>query len=119
MFCFFLAFHKTPEVCDNKLNQLFEEYKDPDDDLILAEGIERLCLDLNYQPDEFAILVLAWCLNASQMCRFTRTEFIEGLQKMKADTIPSIRCRLEETIEKLGADAELFKQLYRFTFRYV
>lgn len=114
-----VGFQKTAEVSDNKLNQLFEEYKDPDDDLILAEGIERLCHDLNYQPDEFAILVLAWCLNASQMCRFTRPEFIEGLQKIKADTIPLIRRRLEEIIEVLNEDAELFKQLYRFTFRWV
>lgn len=108
---------ETSEVSDNTLNKLFEEYKEPDEDMILAEGIERLCRDLNYQPDEFAILVLAWCLDASQMCRFTRTEFIEGLHKMHADTIETIRIRLEQKIETLKLDAELFKQLYRFTFR--
>lgn len=85
--------------------------------MILSEGIERLCRDLNYQPDEFAILVLAWCLDASQMCQFTKAEFIEGLHKMSADTIETIRLRLEQTIEMLDADAEMFKQLYRFTFR--
>ncbi|XP_005191447.1 DCN1-like protein 3 [Musca domestica] len=112
------AVKETSEVSDNTLNKLFEEYKEPDEDMILADGIERLCCDLNYQPDEFAILVLAWCLDASQMCRFTRSEFIEGLHKMRADTIETIRIRLEQTIETLKVDSEMFKQLYRFTFRF-
>ncbi|XP_020815090.1 DCN1-like protein 3 isoform X1 [Drosophila serrata] len=113
------AVKESMEVSHQSLNQLYDVYKDPDDeDMILTDGIERLCNDLNYQPDEFAILVLAWCLDASQMCRFTKTEFIEGLLKMRADTIESIRLRLEQTIEMLKADAEMFKQLYRFTFRF-
>ncbi|XP_023031963.1 DCN1-like protein 3 isoform X2 [Drosophila willistoni] len=107
------------EVSHQTLNKLFEIYKDPDDDeLILTDGIERLCNDLNYQPDDFAILVLAWCLDASQMYRFTKTEFIDGLHKMRADNIANIRLRLEQTIEMLKVDAEMFKQLYRFTFRF-
>ncbi|ALC42339.1 CG13322 [Drosophila busckii] len=113
------AVKETMEVSHQTLNKLFEQYKDPDEeDMILTEGIERLCNDLNYQPDEFAILVLAWCLDASQMCRFTKTEFIDGLHKMRADTIASIRLRLEQTIEMLKVDSEMFKQLYRFTFRF-
>ncbi|XP_011182329.2 DCN1-like protein 3 isoform X2 [Zeugodacus cucurbitae] len=112
------AVKETLEVSDNTLNQLFEEYKDPEEDMILTEGIERLCHDLKYQPDEFAILVLAWCLDASQMCRFTKSEFIEGLHKMCADTIETVRIRLEQTIEMLKVDTEMFKQLYRFTFRF-
>lgn len=110
---------ETVVVSDNTLNQLFEKYKDPDEeDLILAEGIERLCKDLEYQPDEFAILVLAWRLDASQMCRFKKTEFIEGLQKMCADSIETIRLRLEQTIEVLKIDSEMFKHLYKFTFQF-
>lgn len=117
MITFLIAVKEPHEVSDNTLNLLFEEYKDSQEDAILSDGIERLCRDLNYQPDEFAILVLAWCLDASQMCRFTKSEFIEGLHKMSADTIEMIRVRLEQTIVLLKEDSELFKQLYRFTFR--
>lgn len=106
------------QVSDNTLNALFEKYKDDYEDAILSEGIERLCTDLGYKPDDFAILVLAWRLDASQMCRFTRSEFIHGLQAMNADTIEDIRVRLEQTIEKLKVNSEMFKQLYRFTFRF-
>ena len=105
-------------MSDNTLNALFEKYRDEHEDAILSEGIERLCNDLGYKPDEFGILVLAWRLDASQMCRFTRSEFIQGLQELKADSIEEIRNRIEQTIEKLKTDSEQFKHLYRFTFRF-
>lgn len=105
-------------MSDNTLNALFEAYKDEHEDAILSEGIERLCDDLSYRPDDFAILVLAWRLDASQMCRFTKSEFIQGLQALQADTIEGIRMRLEQIIEKLKLNADMFKQLYRFTFRF-
>lgn len=100
------------------MNALFEEYKDSKEDAILSEGIERLCNDLSYKPDDFAILVLAWRLDASQMCRFTKAEFIQGLQAIRADTIDEIRLRLEQIVDKLKSDLDMFKQLYRFTFRF-
>lgn len=106
------------QVSDNTVNALFEKYKDEHEDAILMEGIERLCEDLNYKPDDFAILVLAWRLDASQMCRFTKSEFIQGLHALNADTVDGIRLRLEQTIEKLKVNSEMFKQLYRFTFRF-
>lgn len=109
---------KDSQMSDNALNKLFEEYKDPSEDAILSEGIERLCRDLEKKPDDFAILVLAWCLDAAQMCCFTKAEFIQGLQQMNASSIPEIKLRLQQTIDKLAADSELFKQLYRFTFRF-
>lgn len=109
---------KDSQMSDNAINKLFEEYKDPNEDAILEEGIERLCQDLDKKPDDFAILVLAWCLDAAQMCCFTKTEFIQGLQQMNAASISEIKLRLQQTVEKLSIDTELFKQLYRFTFRF-
>lgn len=106
------------QISDNKINALFETYRDEEcQDSILAPGIERLCCDLNYKPEDFAVLVLAWRLDASQMCRFTKTEFIQGLHTLSADSIQSIRERLEEQVVRLTSDGELFKNLYRFTFR--
>ncbi|XP_039438515.1 DCN1-like protein 3 [Culex pipiens pallens] len=109
------------QISDNDLNKLFEEYKDSQEDAILSEGIERLCCDLGYKPDDFAILVLAWRLDASQMCQFTKSEFIQGLQQMNAASIDDIKTRLRQIIDKLSAtgdESEDFKQLYRFTFRF-
>lgn len=106
------------QLSDNTLNALFEKYKDGHEDAILSEGIECLCNDLGYKPDDFAILILAWRLDASEMCRFTKSEFIHGLQALNADSIDGIRMRLEQIIEALTVNSEMFKQLYRFTFRF-
>ncbi|CAO1307586.1 unnamed protein product [Diamesa hyperborea] len=109
---------KESQIADNAINKLFEEYKDENDDTILSEGIEKLCSDLGYSPDEFPILVLAFCLDAKQMCCFTKQEFIYGVKKLNATTISELKMRLIQIIEKLQTDMELFKQLYRFTFRF-
>lgn len=103
---------------ETKLNTLFEQYKDENEDNILAEGIERLCQDLQVSPDDFKVLVLAWKLNAEQMCRFTRSEFITGLKTIRADSLKSIQIRLPELVSEIEQNDELFRDLYRFTFRF-
>lgn len=134
------------EPSENKLNALFDQYKvkfessllllyssiylshwsnvcfpflqDSHEDVILADGIERFCNDLQLSPDEFKVLVLAWKLNAKQMCQFTRQEFVIGLRAMKVDSIRGIQARLPEIVQELTVNNDLFKDLYRFTFRF-
>ncbi|CAK1596148.1 unnamed protein product [Parnassius mnemosyne] len=105
-------------ISETKINQLFDLYKDSLEDAILAEGIENLCNDLQLNPDDFKVLVLAWKLNASQMCRFTRQEFVQGLKNLKTDSIKGIQHKLNEITSDLKRDSENFKDLYRFTFKF-
>ncbi|GBP41986.1 DCN1-like protein 3 [Eumeta japonica] len=105
-------------ISESKISHLFDQYKDSLEDNILAEGIENLCNDLQLNPDEFKVLVLAWKLNASQMCRFTRQEFILGLKNMRTDSIKGIQVKLNEITNELKRDSEQFKDLYRFTFKF-
>ena len=46
-------------VSEAKIVLMYEQYRDSDEDCILAEGIERFCLDLEVKPEEFVVLVLA------------------------------------------------------------
>ena len=62
-------------------------------------------------------VVLAWQFGAEQMCRFTRAEFLTGCRALKADTCKAIQSRLPELAEKVRSDEELFKDLYRFTYK--
>ncbi|CAG9864034.1 unnamed protein product [Phyllotreta striolata] len=101
---------------DTKLAVLFEQYRDRNEDCILAEGMEQFCQDLQISPDDFRILILAWKLNAEQMCRFTRSEFLDGLKSIRADSIKSLQTRLPELVGEVENNHELFKDLYRFTF---
>lgn len=111
-------FDSKQAVSETKLNALFDQYKDQNEDSILADGIERLCDDLQVNPDEFRVLVLAWKLNAEQMCRFTRVEFVHGCKNMRVDSLKSIQQRLPELVKEIESNTELFKDLYRFTFRF-
>ncbi|RZF35427.1 hypothetical protein LSTR_LSTR006971 [Laodelphax striatellus] len=105
-------------AADAKIAALFDAYCDPSDDVIMADGIERLCSDLALSPDEFRVLLLAWKMNAGQMCRFTRDEFTSGCRDMRVDTLRGIQTKLVELSSDVTKDPELFKDLYRFTFRF-
>ena len=51
------------------------------------------------------------------MCRFTRSEFLTGCRALKADTCRAIQARLPELAAQVRADQELFRDLYRFTYK--
>ncbi|XP_014240943.1 DCN1-like protein 3 [Cimex lectularius] len=115
---------KTPDVrigksvSETKINTLFDNYKDSLDDIIFAEGIEKLCADLGLSPDEFKVLIFAWKLDAAQMCRFTREEFVAGCRSMCVDSIRGIQMKLPEIVSQVSSNPDVFKDLYRFTFRF-
>lgn len=105
-----------------KISSLFEKYREKDpnnsEDAILTLGVEALCKDLELRPDEFRVLVLAWKCNAEQMCRFTRAEFTDGCRNLKVDSIRAMQLRLPEVVLEVNSRPDLFKDLYRFTFRF-
>lgn len=101
----------------SQIEKYFNKYKDQSEDAILAEGMEKFCVDLGLDPTEFTVLVLAWKFEASQMCRFTREEFVNGCQKMRAHDAKSLKERFPELLEETG-DSRHFKELYNFTFSF-
>lgn len=97
----------------NRVLKLFDTYKDALEDLILIDGIEKLCNDLQMSPEEFRILILAWKCDAHQMCRFTRAEFINGCHALQVDTVSSMKNKLSDVANDLNNNIEEFKSLYR------
>lgn len=105
------------ECSESKIVALYEQYRDPHEDAILSEGIEKLCQDLEVRPEEFKVLVLAWKFGAETMCKFTRQEFVGGCKMLKASSVKSIQAKFPEMLQEVG-DPEKFKDLYRFTFKF-
>lgn len=104
---------------ETKLDYLFDKYKDAEDEhFILADGVERLCSDLNLRPDDFKVLILAWKFNADQMYQFSRQEFLNGCKVLDAENISQINSRLSECVAELKNDPSQFKNLYKFTFKF-
>lgn len=104
-------------INEEKLLLLYEEYKDSDDDAITEEGIEKFCDDLEVDPQDFIVLVIAWTFNAEIMCRFTKSEFVDGCKKLKADSIPGIRDKFPQMLKELE-NKDNFKSLYRWTYKF-
>jgi len=103
----------APKNFQAKVQKLFDLYKDVTEDLILIDGIERLCSDLQMSPEEFRILILAWKCDAHQMCRFTRTEFTNGCCALQVDTVSLMKNKLSDVANDLNYNVEEFKSLYR------
>lgn len=47
------------------------------------EGIEKFCKDLGVDPENVALLVLAWKMGAKQMGYFTLQEWLLGLTELQ------------------------------------
>lgn len=106
-------------ILDRHLGAFFDRYRDADVDCILADGIERFCADIHVQPDEFAVLVLAWKFNAEAMCRFTREEFISGCRVLGgADTPQAVQAQLPAIVAEVCENKDRFRDLYRWTYRF-
>ncbi|KAJ8284206.1 hypothetical protein COCON_G00030560 [Conger conger] len=100
-----------------RIEELFANYKDEQDDAVLEEGMERFCNDLCVDPAEFRVLLLAWKFQAATMCKFTRKEFVEGCKAIRADSLEGICARFPCMLLEARAE-DKFKDLYRFTFQF-
>lgn len=109
--------HGRGEISEAKINALFEQYKDPNEDSMLSEGIERFCHDLDVKPEEFKVLVLAWKFGAETMCRFSRSEFVGGCKALRVDSLRGLQGRFPEMLQDVD-DPDRFKDLYRFAFKF-
>lgn len=103
--------------CESRAAALFERYRDPAEDAVLAEGILLFCQDLGVRPEEFKVLLLAWKFGAEQMCRFTREEFLAGCRALRTDSIASMRAKFPDLLAE-ARDPSRFRDLYRFTFKF-
>uniref|UniRef100_A0A3Q3ISR1 DCN1-like protein n=1 Tax=Monopterus albus TaxID=43700 RepID=A0A3Q3ISR1_MONAL len=89
-----------------KLEQLYNRYKDPqDENKIGIDGIQQFCDDLSLDPASITVLVVAWKFRAAtQLCDINTVP-----EKLKA-LLP----RLEQELKDSGK----FKDFYQFTFNF-
>ncbi|KAL6542988.1 hypothetical protein OROHE_010508 [Orobanche hederae] len=94
-FDIFYSNSHVKSVADTRhLEELYNRYKDPYADMILADGITLLCNDLQVDPQDIVMLVVSWHMKAATMCEFTKQEFIGGLQSLGIDSREKFRERI-------------------------
>lgn len=111
--------HSAPALDATKLDAFYVKYKskEPGDDDIDADGIERLCEDLGISALDPVTLVIAYHCRARHMGVFTREEFVRGMEKLRCDDLKKLQGKLGECRAML-ADKKGCKEVYGFTFHF-
>eukprot|EP00063_Salmo_salar_P066146 XP_014040981.1 PREDICTED: DCN1-like protein 2 [Salmo salar] len=101
-----------------KLEQLYNRYKDPqDDNKIGIDGIQLFCDDLTLDPASRSVLVVAWKFRAATQCEFSRKEFLDGMAELGCDSPEKLKALLPR-LEQEVKDTAKFKDFYQFTFNF-
>ncbi|TDH65942.1 hypothetical protein CCR75_006536 [Bremia lactucae] len=108
---------KSSTVSMSAVNAWFDNYVDPDEeyDIINEEGILKFCEDLGVDPQDLVVLVIAWKMEATYMCAFTRKEWQKGMQKMDCDSALKLKAMIPKLREAITSEAD-FKKFYCFCF---
>jgi len=100
-----------------RLDDLFLRYKEADDDQIGPDGMTQFCADLEVDPADVIMLIIAYHLNAQRMGYFTKDEFQKGFVKMNVDSIAKTKAQFTSLREEMN-DYSKFKEIYRFAFNF-
>ncbi|XP_074917536.1 DCN1-like protein 2 isoform X2 [Chelonoidis abingdonii] len=101
-----------------KLEQLYNRYKDPqDENKIGIDGIQQFCDDLSLDPASISVLVIAWKFRAATQCEFSKKEFVDGMTELGCDTTDKLKALLPRLEQELK-DPIKFKDFYQFTFTF-
>ncbi|WMV59484.1 hypothetical protein MTR67_052869 [Solanum verrucosum] len=107
--------HVKAAIEKNRWEVLFNKYKDPNVDMIMADGISNLCNDLQVDPQDIVMLVLSWELRAATICEFSKQEFIGGVQSLEIDSMEKFKKKIPHLRSQLK-DEDTFREIYNFTF---
>lgn len=109
------ASEEEPAIDEDAIVKLFENYKDKQQDAILAEGIQQLCDDLGVEPEDIVMLVISWHLQAAAMGEFSREEFIQGMCSMECSNLDELRRHLPKLRAELQDD-ETYREVYNYAY---
>lgn len=67
------------------MESLFATYTDVDDPSIIGgDGLEKLCRDANISMEGAQPLILAWLLDASELGKLTKEEWLKGFHVLQS-----------------------------------
>jgi hypothetical protein len=79
------------------------------------EGVLAFCSDLQVEPTDLIVLILAFKFNAKHMGEFSRAEFVEGMKATGVDSIEALKAKIPTLLQEFKNPA-LFKSLYAWSF---
>uniref|UniRef100_A0A8C2M5D5 DCN1-like protein n=1 Tax=Cricetulus griseus TaxID=10029 RepID=A0A8C2M5D5_CRIGR len=101
-----------------KLEQLYNRYKDPqDENKIGIDGIQQFCDDLALDPASISVLIIAWKFRAATQCEFSKQEFMDSMTELGCDSIEKLKAQIPKMEQELKEPGR-FKDFYQFTFNF-
>ncbi|KAG2447128.1 hypothetical protein HYH02_007874 [Chlamydomonas schloesseri] len=94
---------------------LYRRYKEPGEEHIGVDGVQRFCEDLGVEPADIVMLVISYHMGAAVMCEYSQEEFVSGLVKLGAETLARLRAKLPELRASL-AKPDTFRAVYAFAY---
>ncbi|XP_067948503.1 DCN1-like protein 5 [Watersipora subatra] len=85
------------------------------DSIIGPHGMERLCQDIQVDPEDISMLALAWKLKASQLGYFRKSEWLQGMASLECDNCEKLKREMPKLRQLLQNDVH-FKSIYQFSF---
>ncbi|KAJ3497790.1 hypothetical protein NMY22_g19664 [Coprinellus aureogranulatus] len=76
---------------------LFQKYADSDDPSVIGpEGFEALCTDSGIPLEGALPLILAWQLDAKEMAKISKEEWVKGMETLKIASLPALAAALND-----------------------
>ena len=101
----------------NRLIAWFKKYTTDDPNALGPDGMERFCEDIKLEPENIAMLCIAYKMNAKNLGYFTQTEWIKGLAdpEVLCDTPAKLINKLNY-FHNLMDDPQTFKLIFRYAY---
>ena len=106
------------------MDGMFAKYAESDASQIGPEGVETMCGDLGVQPDDVAVLHLAWKMRAERMGFFSKEEWYRGLYALgvcecRAGVTPEgLKESLPNAAREISDSREALVDFYTYAFKF-
>lgn len=100
---------------DQKIQQLFNTYKDPSTNKIEIDGMQKFFEDLNVDPMDIVTLLISKHMKAQTMGTYSWEEFECGFKTMQVSSIQDLKSKLPSLYQELKNN-DIFKDLYKYAF---
>jgi len=88
---------KNEKYTPQRALELFNTYSEKDNKTVIAtEGFERLCTDANIPFDGALPLILAWQMQATEMGRITKDEWVKGTSSLRISSLSLLSLAVTE-----------------------
>lgn len=84
---------------------------------IYGDHMDKFLQELGVDPEDITSLILPWLLEAETIGEFHKEEFVEGMKKIKCETLQALKDKISSSKSQLKDD-KVFKNFYMYIFDY-